>query len=179
MNRHIDPEHPLNRLFAELVHDAMGTAVSGAPQADVELYLTNLLVNFIHTDEIFRLRDRSGRRLASVSDMILEGDVLLEADSFEREREVHKHIGDFILFWSGVYPGFLQQLRFRIGNDWIVDYLQQGKTSYHVVSTFDHQPYSDEAATFRKLSQDFEAYSNCLRMLRDHVPHHFGRSGQA
>ena len=43
-----------------------------------------------------------GRRVWQVAERLVEGDVLLNATSFEREREVHKHIGDFTLFWTGL-----------------------------------------------------------------------------
>lgn len=171
--------HPLYSLFQELIHDSMAEELGRSDEAVVELYLTQLLVEFLHTDKIFCVRDRFGRRLVTVSDMMGEADVLLNADSFERERQVHKHIGDFILFWSGVYPEFLRQLKLQLGSDLTFDYLKQGRESYYVVSTFEHAPYNLEAPVFRQLSEDFEAYSACLRFVRHHLPLHVGSEGSA
>lgn len=177
MKEPIRPDHPLFALFQELVHDSMSEELGRSNEAQVEEYLTGLLVAFLHTDRIFSIRDRYGRRLISVAEMVSEADVLLNADSFERERQVHKHIGDFILFWSGVYPEFLRHLRFQLGADPMCDYQQQGRESYYVVSTFDHKPYDEEAPIFRQLSEDFEEYAACLRFVRHHLPLHVGPEG--
>jgi len=37
--------------------------------------------------------------------MLLEGDLLHRASSVDRERVVHKHIGDLTLFLGGLFPG--------------------------------------------------------------------------
>lgn len=162
--------HPLYELFQEHVALSLDRTDGLLREPDVEAYMTDLLLTFLHTDRIFPIRDKNGRRLVSVAEMVAEGDVRINADSFEREREVHKHIGDFILFWSGVYPEFLRQLRLRFGQDLICDYVRQGRESYHLVSTFDHAPYDREANTFRKLSVRFEEYSYVLRLVRDTLP---------
>ena len=112
-------------------------------------------------------------------EMVAEGDIRLNADSFEREREVHKHIGDFILFWSGIYPEFLRHLKLHFGCDLICDYTRQGRESYYVVSTFDHAPYDREANTFRKLSSRFEEYTFCLRQVRETIPLSLHQGGSA
>jgi hypothetical protein len=83
---------------------------------------------------------------------------------------VHKHIGDYILFWTGVNPDFLRRLRLDDGRDLVCDYTVQGRASYHVVSTFDHPPYTSEAPTFRKLSDGFDAFAAALGQVRRHLP---------
>jgi hypothetical protein len=160
-------QHPLNDWFREVVAGAVRDHVDSHGQDDVEQYLSDLLVSFLHTDSIFALRDKQGNRLVAISDMIPEGDVLANADSFERERQVHRHIGDFILFWSGMYPQFLKQLKFEFNRDLICDYDRQARESYHLVSTFDRAPFDSEAPVFRKLSEGFEDYAFCLRVVRD------------
>jgi hypothetical protein len=102
--------------------------------------------------------------------MLAEGDVRLNADSFEREREVHKHIGDYILFWSGLNPHYLQRLKLDDGRELVCDYTRQGKQSYFVVSTFDYRPFDSEAPTFRKLSDGFEGLSAALRRVSRERP---------
>jgi hypothetical protein len=175
----IDNDHPLYQLFHEHVARSFDYTDGLLREPDVETYMTHLLLTFVHTDQIFAIKDRTGRQLHSVADMIAEGDIRLNADSFAREREVHKHIGDFILFWSGIYPEFLQQIKLKFGQDLICDYLRQGRESYYVVSTFDYAPYDREANTFRKLSIRFEEYALCLRHLRETLPLHLGAGGSA
>jgi len=174
-----DQEHPLFALFQELIHERLVAEFGRLHESQCEAYLSELLFEFLHTDQIFAIQDRQGNRLQAVSDMIEESDVLLNADSFERERQVHKHIGDFIMFWNGIYPEFLRQLRLQSGKDALCDFIQQGRESYYVVSTFDHSPYDVEAPMFRQLSEEFEMYTACLRFVRSHLPLHVGREGIA
>src|SRR4029077_18678430 len=108
----------------------LGIAAPGVPE-----YVANVLVDFTHVDHVFRLRDARGRRLEEVAEMLMEGDVRLNATSFEREREVHKHIGDFTLFWLGVYPEMLRSFRASTCRDHLIDYDQQGRKSYGIAAT--------------------------------------------
>ena len=98
--------------------------------------------------------------------MLMESDVQLNAQSFSREREVHKHIGDFALFWTGVYPEALAGLRSSMRKDHLIDYVEQGKKSYYIASTFDYGDWRREAAVLRHLSSDFEMCMYGLNLVR-------------
>ncbi len=165
-----EPNLSLDGWFQELVRDSVQATMGTIADEPTVGYISQILADFVHTDRIFRLRDPLGRRIDSVTEMVAEGDIRTHANSFEREREVHKHVGDFILFWSGVYPEFLRQLRLGKSLDLICDYTRQAKESYYLVSTFDYPPYDAQAPVFLKLSQEFEGYSASLRVLRDHLP---------
>jgi len=160
----------LYRMFLEGVHTALSERLGMASDMQVEAYLAQIMVAFSHTDKIFALRDPIGNRLHSVTDMLAEGDVRMNATSFERERQVHRHIGDFILFWSGLFPDFLKHLKLQDGRDLLCDYLRQGQESYYVVSTFDYGRYSDEAPMYRELSIRFAEYSRGLSLVRETLP---------
>ena len=165
----VSRDHPLYKHFAGLVADSL--ADRGLPtDPKVDHYLTQLLVRFIHSDEVFALR-KQGRPVESVIEMAAEGDVRLNADSFERERQVHRHIGDYILFWSGLYPDFLRRLKLGSGLDLVCDYTVQGRESYHIVSTFDYPPFGEEAPTFRVLSEGFPEYSLALADVAESLPY--------
>lgn len=165
MKRDVNGEHPIRRFFAEALHDSLRVQM-GLRHEDVEEYLCEMLLHFLHNDEIFGLRDAAGQRLDKVVDMVAEGDVRLNADSFEREREVHKHIGDFLLFWGGVFPEFLKQLKAPGAKDVLLDPMGQGRLSYYVASTFDYGDYAREAPVLRTLSSEFDAYVHGLSLMR-------------
>jgi hypothetical protein len=164
----VNPKHPIYSHFAALVAEALSARRLPA-ESQVDSYLTDLLVRFIHSDEVYSVR-RGGRPLESVIEMAAEGDVRLNADSFERERQVHRHIGDYILFWSALYPDYLRRLRLGSGLDLVCDYTSQGRESYFIVSTFEHPPFGDEAPTFRRLSEGFGDYSLALADVADSLP---------
>lgn len=160
---------PLSRLFGDELHRALSDHVSSTVDVKLHVYVTNLLVRFAHTDRIFSIRDTSGRRLKSIAEMIDEGDVLLKAPNFEREREVHKHLGDYILFWSGINPQFLGHAKLRSPEGIPVPISAQGRDSYYRVSTFDYSPYEDEAKLYRQLSSQFDELAFCLTVVRDRL----------
>jgi hypothetical protein len=165
MPQPISEQHPLRQLFGTLVEQAF-TRVLQEYEPAVLRYMVNLLTEFTHIDNIYRIRDARGRALQEVAEMLAEGDMLLNATSFAREREVHRHIGDFTLFWSGVYPEAMPRLRHALSKDALIDYVQQGKKSYYIVSTFEEGEWRHEAPLFRRLSERFELYMFGLNLVR-------------
>ena len=165
MTAQIAPDHPIRDLFGGVLERSFQLHL-GVNDPQMTRYLANVMVDFTHRDSIFRIRDARGQRLEEVAEMLVEGDVSLNATSFEREREVHKHIGDFTLFWTGVYPEMLRHFRAAIRKDHLVDYVEQGRKSYQIASTFDHGNYAEEAPVLRQLAQDFETCMVGLHLAR-------------
>lgn len=153
----IGQTHPLRQLFKDLVWRRYYTDVQLRDSRLVN-YVSGVLVDFTHVDNLYHIRDARGRRLEDVGEMLIESNPLLEASSFDREREVRKHIGDYTLFMTGIFPESvasprrLKQLRL----DAFVDYIKAGRESYRVVSSFDQFEYETEAPLFRRLSDNFE-----------------------
>jgi len=85
--------------------------------------------------------------------MLVESNPLLDASSFDREREVRKHVGDFTLFFTGLFPKAVASLpRLRpFSIDTFIDYVSAGKESYAVVAAFNLFEYR-------------------LRSVRSHMP---------
>src|SRR2546425_6156386 len=89
--------------------------------------------------------------------MLLESNALLGARSFDREREVRKHTGDYTLFLTGIFPEYVASLsRKRLRLDSYVDYIRAGKESYNVVAAFNQLEYRNEVPLFGRLSDHFE-----------------------
>ena len=157
------PEHPLRRLFAGLTEQTFMNVLGVADPALTD-YLSELLSRFVHLDAVYRLRNTRGRRLEEVADMVIEAEGL-PAEGRTR-REVHRHIGDFTLFWTGVYPEALRRLRSALSKDHFIDYCAQGKRSYYIASTFEDDRCRDEAAVLRRLSAEFELCAYGLNQVR-------------
>ncbi len=159
----IKPDHPLRRMFAGLTEqtflDRLG--VGDPPLVD---YLSELLSRFMHVDAIYRLFNVQGRRLEEVADMVLEAQAM--PPEGRTRREIYRHIGDFTLFWTGVYPEALQRLRSVLRKDHFIDYCEQGKRSYYIASTFAEEPYREEAPVLRRLSNEFELCAYGLNQVR-------------
>ena len=147
----ISPDHPLRRLFAGLVAKELPA------DHEVAAYVANLLIDFVDADHLYRIRNSRGKRLEEVGEMLVESNPLLDAPSFEREREVRKHIGDYTLFLTGMFPEYVATLPRRgLRLDSIIDYVKAGKESYRIVAAFDQFEYRHVAPLFRRLAEDFE-----------------------
>jgi len=132
--------------------------------ADTRLtdYLTEMLLRFVRFETIYRFRSAIGRRLEEVAEMMIEA----EQRQGKPRREIYRHIGDFTLFWAGVYPEALSRRQAPDRKDHLLDYLEQGKRSYYIASTYQDEPYSAEAAVLRRLSDEFELCSVGLAQVR-------------
>jgi hypothetical protein len=167
MSIQVSQNHPLRKLFSELLHKHLAQAAQlNDPQ--ISKYIGDLLVDFTHADNLYRLRNSKGRRLEDVGEMLIASNPLLEGRSFEYEREVRKHIGDYTLFLAGLFPEYVTRLsRTPFRMDSLIDYLKAGKESYRVVAAFDQFEYRDIAPLFRKLSEKFELCVYGLNRIKE------------
>jgi hypothetical protein len=161
----VPKSHPLRQLFTGLVEHTLYADV-GLCDPEIADYLSELLVDFVHMDRIFSLRDARGRRIEEVADMAAEATLEPGVARADRDRLVHKHIGDFTLFWTGVYPEGLRRLRSPMRKDHLVDYLQQGKRSYAIASDLSTRESRPPGAVLRRLSDCFEFCVYGLGLVR-------------
>jgi hypothetical protein len=125
-------------------------------------YIADLLTRFVHCEAIFNIRNLAGRRLEEVAAMLAEAEVR----TGDPRREVHRHIGDFTLFWTGVYPEALRRFQTETRVDHLVDYRQAGKRSYRIASELGADNQADESAILERLSHEFELCAYGLGELR-------------
>jgi hypothetical protein len=157
------PGHPLRRMFAGITEHAFLTSLGFVDPPLID-YLSLLLSRFVHADSIYRLRDADGRRLGELTEMVIEAEKLpLEGRT---RREYHRHIGDFALFWSGVFPEAVNRMQAAPLKDHLVNFTTLGKRSYFIASTFEPESYPDEAPVLRRLSEQFELCAYGLREVR-------------
>lgn len=164
----LDRNNSLKKLFRQALNFAFNLYPS--EKAGVREYLEEeILSEFIHVENLYKIRDASGRRLEDIADMLSEGDVLLGAWSFSREFQVHKHIGDYTLFMLGMFPAALSRMRGKEfllgslvvpGSDLYEHYTIQGKRSYRIAAEF------TDRELFVELSMNFPLYRNVLELVR-------------
>ena len=154
-------ETALRRFFSALIEQTFQTDL-GIADPSLTDYLAELLCRFARFDALYRVRDPEGRRLEEVAEMVVEA----EFRDGRPRREIYRHIGDFTLFWSGVYPESLPKLRAPSRKDHLLDYCEQGKRSYYIASTYDDDRYREEAPVLRLLSERFELCAYGLNQVR-------------
>jgi hypothetical protein len=168
MGTQVPPQHPLRQLFGALTEKSF-TEHLGWPDPNVTSYVSNLLVDFTHTDHLSKLRNQQDRPVETVVDMLYESEVLLNAQSLDREQEVHRHIGDFTLFMAGLFPEYLRRLKSAgliYHKDFLVDYVKTGKRSYGIVALIGRDECNADPPLFRKLSENFELCVTGLGFVR-------------
>ena len=149
----------MQRYFAGLAEATFQThlGVVDPPMID---YVSNLLIRFVRNDVVHCFRSVTGRPMMSVAEMVAEASSRLG----DAKRELHQHIGDFTLFWAGVYPEAL-----RKSNDvsQFENYCLHGRRSYRIASCI--EPASTDAPepeVLERLSVRFDLCCYGLREVR-------------
>src|SRR4051812_10394015 len=155
-------DHPLRRYFSGLAEHTFveDLGVAAPPLID---YLSLLLARFIHVDVIHRFQ-AGERSLEEAADMLIEAEALPQAR--RTYRQAHRHIGDFTLFWTGVYPEALKRLRSTPRKDHFIDYCQQGKRSSNRASACEEEAPVEETRALRRISEEFELCAYGLTQVR-------------
>jgi len=170
----------LHRFFERAIHATFHDLVlHDDPAAS---YLADLLTRFART-EILYPRSPSGERLETVVDLLLEAQAVWQDSPYfqpEREIAVRRHIGDYTLFMTGLFPERVQQTA-STGY-----YVAQGKRAYRYVSEHDRASSRPSARgggpLYRRLADRFEHYVGALDYARHvhfvgHPSHPFFRLG--
>lgn len=158
----------LRRMFAGVTEHAFLEHL-GIGDAHLTEYLADMLARFIHVDQLFRLRDGHGKRLEQVAAMLIEAEGIPEEG--RTRREIFRHIGDFTLYWTGLFPEALGQMRSSRTKDFFIDYCKQGKRSYRLASDFDSEEYANECPILRRLSDEYELCALGLNHVRKELDH--------
>jgi hypothetical protein len=162
--------HPLEPFFHQAVRNSYEGKL-GLHDPGVTGYVARLLCEFSESDKLFKLRDEMGRPVAELERMMLAADpVNGTAPSFDAERSVRKHIGDYALFVAGMYPEAVESWRHRRHNQpSLEELIHAGKESYFIVSQFNLFEYEQEAPLFARLSDWFERCIFGLTLVRDEL----------
>jgi hypothetical protein len=158
----ISASHPLRHLFQDLTEASFEHV--GHTDPELTVYVTGLLVDFTHIDNLYRVRDGKGQRLEYLVDFQMES----QRGDKAHARATQKHLGDYALFIVGMFPESLQQHRRPISAEY---YVAQGKHAYSTVSSMDGM--RPTAALFRKLAANFETCVCALNIEKDWLQDEF------
>lgn len=181
----IPEHHPLRGLFRQATAWAFRHGEfpdHRARDRRLRSYLSeDLLTRFLHVDQLYRLRDAQGRALADVAEMLIEG----RASGVSPELHalaVQRHIGDYTLFITGLFPESLSRIRrdwsrkdavmMQLG-DLIVPfrdpgeyYEETGRRAYGRAAEMGHDAGLPEAELFGKLSEFYRTYARLMNLVR-------------
>ncbi len=167
MRTQISKRHPLRRLFDAVTQKCFVQRV-GVADFEIVGYAADLLVGFLHSDDVYRLRNARGKRIYEVAEMLLEANKAARFPGKRWEREIRKYIGDYTLFMAGLFPESLSRHTI-LDLDYFIDYVKAGKESYRIVAEFDEDSDRAMVPLFRKLSQNFEICAVGLNFVREEL----------
>jgi hypothetical protein len=161
-NAEIPAGNCLRRYFAGLTEYVFESQL-GVVDPPLVDYLSQLLLRFSSSEQFTRVRALDGRPLHEVADMMAEA---RQRQGLAR-REVHRHIGDMALFYTGVYPETLKQRQTLEKKDFFIDYCSQGKQAYLIASTIETDQQEDPPGeVLSRLSAHFEMCAYGLSEVR-------------
>ncbi len=162
--------HLLEPFFQQVVRNSYEGKL-GLHDPDVTGYVAHLLCEFSEAGNLYKVRDEAGRPIEELDEMMRAADpVNGTAASFDEERALRKHIGDYSLFVAGMYPeamGSDRRLRHRQPS--LEELIHAGKESYYIVSQFNLFEYAQEAPLFARLSDRFERWLLGLTLVREEL----------
>jgi hypothetical protein len=167
----IPESHPLQQLFRELVTRNYNSSSVGLRDSELCGYVANVLCEFCDAAQLYAIRNAEGGALADVGEMLLESNpVYGDCPSFDRERQVRKHIGDYVLFFTGLFPESINHFRLRRQRmENLVDFVRAGKESYYIVSKFEFFEYAKVAPLFARMASEYERCIYGLNMVKNEL----------
>src|SRR5947199_4724067 len=141
----IPADHPIRAFFHQLTERGMGQLNLHDP--DTIQYITNLLTEFVHIENMYRIKDESGRRVQYIFDMLTQAS---HGMSPSIRRDYYKHLGDLTLFNLGLFPESLTYGNRTVSADY---YAETGRRSYTIVAEMDSSPR--RTVLYRELAHRF------------------------
>ncbi|HEX3437378.1 MAG TPA: hypothetical protein VHT24_11475 [Pseudacidobacterium sp.] len=164
----IPEDHALRQFFHEVVTGCYNEYLS-MDDSEITTYVADLLTDFCMSERLYPIHDAEGHPVREVGEMLIASDPILgTAASFDDERRIRKHIGDYTLFCTGMYPESVHKWR-ENENANLYEMIRTGKESYYIVSQFDLFEYAVEAPLFGRLSEAFESCMYGLNQVRSEL----------
>ena len=153
---------PANNGLRQVFRSLADRAFDQTQLSDGELlaYLSDLLADFAHVDQLYPLRDESGRHVKYLIDM----QELPEGSSHRQRKDRCQYIGDYSLFILGMFPESLSYGRVSIPHSY---YSDTGRHSYRVASELEKK--RERTIVLRKLADKFEHCVASLNWVREYT----------
>ena len=154
----ISGDHPIRKYFHQLTERGMSQQY--LRDAETIEYITNLLTEFIQIENVYRIKDESGR-LPYLLETLSEKSSQMSR-SIRRDR--YKHLGDLTLYHLGLFPESLTYGHQTVSPSY---YTEAGRRFYTIVAEMD-SPRSN-AGIYRKLSERFEQCVSGLNWVKIYI----------
>ena len=151
----------LNR-FLTGINESVFLTQLGIANIELVNYLNRLLIQFIRTDAV---PIPSGQTHYSAIKLL---QLMNEAEKCgdHKRRNLYQAIGDYSLFWAGVYPESLEKHKRLHTAGWLRNLTQHGKHCYALASKITPEEEQPSKQVLQCLSQQYELCTYGLREAR-------------
>ena len=148
----------VRQFFAGLVENALYSDV-GVGSPEVVDYLSELLSTHLHINDLFPFKENN--RLISIDRLYNR------ARTKEMKRNTCRHVGDFAMFWTGLYPENIKNLHSTGLGFSRKEFVRQGKKFYQMAAINTVSRQKPPAHILEDLSQHFDDYCYGLSICRN------------
>jgi hypothetical protein len=139
----------IDRFFRGLTEYAFHARLGVVDPSLVD-YVARLLVRFLRHDALGS--PPAGEYATDVTTLLMAArDHAPDAALAE-----YRHVGDYTLFWTGLYPEAVGRLCKPGRADHFVDFRVAGKRAYWLASTLEPDDAAEERLLFERLSRDYD-----------------------
>lgn len=176
--------HPLRAFFRAVTGRAFDRFQALHDPAVEDHISDGILAEFVHVDRIHPIRDEDGQAITELSELSQRThNMSPQCSGFERDLEVHQHVGDYALYMAGIFPEHLERhashnpmpLLACVGSSVFsmsepVDfYIVEGRSAYSHVSKLYRALDETRSGVFHRLSNRFEDYLELMGLIRDFI----------
>ncbi|MEO1991839.1 MAG: hypothetical protein ABGW78_07900 [Pirellulales bacterium] len=152
----------LDRFFHGLAENAFHGEL-GLVDPPLVDYVATLLVRFSRNECVRALPHDEPFVCDNVSQML----AFVQYEPPAIAQKEYQHIGDYTLFWVGVYPEALRHFQHPNRPDYLIDYRESGKRAYRMAAMLEQEHASEKKHVFRLLSEEYDACVVGLGRVRE------------
>ena len=146
-----DPSQ-LDRFFHGLTENAFHGEL-GLVDPPLVDYVATLLVRFSRNEHVRTLPGDEPIACDNVSQML----AFVQEEPPDIAQKDYQHIGDYTLFWVGVYPEALHEFQQPNRPDHLINYRESGKRAYRMAAMLEPEQSSEKKHVLRLLSEEYDA----------------------
>lgn len=149
----------IDRFFRGLTEYAFHSRL-GVVDPPLVDYVSTLLVRFLRNDPGTQLPgmvpDAAAHPPTPATVPVTTLLVAAQEHAADEALAEYRQIGDYTLFWSGIYPEALQASRPAGGPDQLRDFRALGRRAYWLASTLEPGDAADERWLFERLAHEYD-----------------------
>jgi hypothetical protein len=152
----------LRRFFSGIAEQTFQVQL-GVVDPPVTDYISDLLLRFVRTEELHRIRRADGRPVRDLGRMVLEADSRIGT----ARRKIHRQIGDYALFWAGLFPESLGAQSGESSEQPYGTFCVHGQRAYLIASEIDtDEQEAPPGDVLERIGTQFQMCAYGLREVR-------------